>query len=38
MKITAAALIALVVALALVAPASALDPKEIWEQVDRNLP
>lgn len=38
MRMIVAALIALTVILGLVAPASAFDPKEIWEQLDRNLP
>ncbi len=38
MRIVVAALIALTVALALVAPASAFDPQSFWERQTINLP
>ena len=38
MRLIVAALIALAVAIALVAPASAFDAQTFWEQQERNLP
>jgi hypothetical protein len=38
MRTIVAALIALTIAIGLVAPAGAFDPKTFWEQQDRNLP
>jgi hypothetical protein len=38
MKLAAIALIALSTVIGLVNPAGAFDPKEVWEQVERNLP
>jgi hypothetical protein len=38
MRIIVAALIATIVVLSLVAPASAFDPQTFWEQQERNLP
>jgi hypothetical protein len=38
MRIIIAALVALILALGLVAPAGAFDPERFWEHQNRNLP